>query len=90
MNEYGIAAFRSRQQVMRFEDALRREGISVRIVSTPRDIAVGCGLSVQFALQDVYAVQNMLMRLRPSNLIGLYAVSQQAGRTKLTVISKRG
>ncbi len=90
MNEYGIAAFRSRQQVMRFEDALRREGINVRIVSTPRDVAIGCGLSVQFAPQDVRAVQNVLMRMRPSNLIGLYMVSQQAGHSKLTAISKHG
>ena len=90
MNEYGIAAFRSRQQVMKFEDALRREGLYVRIVSTPRDVAIGCGLSVQFALRDIRAVQNVLMRIRPTNLIGLYAVTQQEGRSKLTVISKHG
>ncbi len=90
MNEYGIAAFRSRQQVMRFEDALRREGLNVRVISTPRDVAVGCGLSVQFAPQDVRAVQNVLMRMRPSNLIGLYMVSNQGGRSRLTVISKHG
>lgn len=32
---YGIAAFRSRQQVMHFEDALRREGIPVGVITTP-------------------------------------------------------
>ena len=26
---YGIAAFRSRQQVLRFEDVLRREGVNL-------------------------------------------------------------
>ena len=69
MNEYGIAAFRSRQQVMKFEQALRREGLNVRVISTPRDVAVGCGLSVQFAPQDVHTVQNVLRRTQPSNLI---------------------
>ena len=49
---YGIAAFRSRQQVLRFEDVLRREGVNVRIVTTPRTVAMGCGLSVRFALED--------------------------------------
>lgn len=90
MNEYGIAAFRSRQQVMKFEEALRREGLYARIVSTPRDVAIGCGLSVQFALRDIRTVQNVLIRIRPTNLIGLYMITQQEGRSKLTVISKRG
>jgi len=43
---FGIAAFRSRQQVFRFDSALRRSGINGRIISTPREIQVGCGLSV--------------------------------------------
>ena len=50
MNEYGIAAFRSRHQVMKFEEALKKEGLMVRVISTPREIALGCGLSVQFAV----------------------------------------
>ena len=41
---YGIAAFRSRQQVLRFEDIMRREGVNVRVVTTPRAVALGCGL----------------------------------------------
>lgn len=89
MDEYGIAAFRSRQQVMKFEEALRREGLNVRVISTPREVAVGCGLSVRFAPKDVQMVQNVLARMRPTNLIGLYLVSRRAGRTQLTVISKR-
>ena len=37
MNEqFGIAAFRSRQQVMQFERALRRAGVPASIVTTPR------------------------------------------------------
>ena len=89
MEEYGIAAFRSRQQVMKFEAALRHQGLNVRVISTPREVAVGCGLSVQFAPKDVQAVQNALARIRPVNLIGLYLVSHRGGKTQLTVISKR-
>lgn len=90
MTEYGIAAFRSRQQVMKFEQALRREGLNVRVISTPRDVAVGCGLSVQFAPKDVQAVQNTLRRTQPSNLIGLYLVEHRSdgGRPGLTAISR--
>lgn len=90
MDEYGVAAFRSRQQVMRFEETLRREGLVVRVISTPRDVAIGCGLSVRFEMKDVKAVQAALARMRPSSLIGLYRVERLNGRSSLTVISKQG
>ena len=43
-SSFGIASFRSRTQVLRMESALRRAGVSVQVVSTPRDVAIGCGL----------------------------------------------
>lgn len=91
MEEYfGIAAFRSRQQVMRFESALRRAGLGVKVISTPRDVAVGCGLSVQFNLQDTPMVQSVLQKTRPGNLIGLYQVDRRGGgRPKLTALSRQ-
>lgn len=88
MDVYGIAAFRSRQQVLKYESLLARSGIASRVVSTPREIAVGCGLSLQFSLNDLRMVQSVLSRDRPVNLIGLYMVDQQDGRPRLTVISK--
>lgn len=73
---YGIAAFRSRQQVLRFEDVLRREGVNVRVVTTPRAVAMGCGLSVRFDLADADRVRAALRRANPGNLIGIYRVEQ--------------
>ena len=72
---FGIAAFRSRQQVMRFDGALRRAGIRTDVVSTPRDVALGCGLSVQFDLNDAQAVLNAYRQTQPGNLIGFYQVT---------------
>lgn len=77
---YGIAAFRSRQQVLRFEDALRREGIAAGIVTTPRAVALGCGLSVRFDIENAQRVKNVLQRENPGNLIGLYRVEHTGGR----------
>lgn len=76
----GIAAFRSRQQVMRFDSALRRAGIHSEIVSTPRDISVGCGLSVAFDLRDTAAVLAAYRQSRPGNLIGFYEVLRTPGQ----------
>lgn len=76
----GIAAFRSRQQVMRFDSALRKAGIHSEIVSTPREVSVGCGLSVAFDLRDTAAVLDAYRRSRPGNLIGFYEVFRAPGQ----------
>ena len=86
---FGIAAFRSRQQVLRFETALRREGLMVNVISTPRDVALGCGLSVRFRIEDARTVQRAVEREKPGNMVGLYRVERTGARTKLTVLALR-
>ena len=84
---FAIAAFRSRQQVMRFDGALRRANIKSEIISTPRDVAIGCGLSVKFDLADLRTVQDIYRQSRPGNLIGFYQVTPQGnGRPAVTAI----
>lgn len=85
MNEaFGIASFRSRQQVMKFENVLRREGARVSIITTPRDVAVGCGLSIRFELDEFDAVLEAYHRYHPSNLIGFYQVERTEGNRTVT------
>ena len=87
---YGVAAFRSRSQVFMFEGALRRAGIPVGIVSTPRDVSMGCGLSVRFRLEDAPAVIRVLRQVNTSNLIGLYRVEYMgSGKPRLSAIPLR-
>ncbi len=76
---FAIASFRSRQQVLKFESFLRREGVRVSVITTPRDVAVGCGLSVRFELEDASRVRDAYRRLRPTNLIGFYQVTRVEG-----------
>ena len=82
--QFGIAAFRSRQQVMHFERALRRAGVPTSIITTPRSVSVGCGLSVRFELRDVRDVQDVYQVAKPGNLIGFYRVERQGGHTQVT------
>ena len=74
---FGIGAFRSRQQVMRFDSALRRAGVHSQVISTPRDVSVGCGLSVKFDLADAKTVMDVYQKNRPGNLIGFYRVVRE-------------
>ena len=85
---FGIAAFRSRQQVLRFEDALRREGIPSGVMTTPRAVALGCGLSVRFDIENAQRVRSVLQKENPGNLIGLYRVEQTGGKPSITPLPK--
>ncbi|MEG0767693.1 MAG: DUF3343 domain-containing protein [Clostridia bacterium] len=91
-DSFGIAAFRSRQQVLRFESSLKRAGLHAQVVATPRDVAIGCGLSVQFALPETERVMDVYRRAAPSNLIGFYRVDRYAqGKSNLTpLLQPRG
>lgn len=81
MNQsFGIAAFRSRTHVLRMEDALRRAGLPVGVVSTPREVALGCGLSVRFALNDFAHVLSIYRHMNPGALIGFYRVDDYGTR----------
>ena len=57
MGEFVLASFRSRTQVMYFNRILNGAGIKSEIINTPREIAIGCGLSVKIAKSDLAAAQ---------------------------------
>ena len=73
-----------RQQVLRFEAALRREGLAASVVTTPRDVSLGCGLSVRFEIEDFAAVKRVYRELRPTNLIGFYRIDRLDGNRLTT------
>ena len=81
---FGMASFRSRQQVMNFERDLRRSGVKTSIITTPRSVSIGCGLSVRFELRDQLAVREVFRATQPGNLIGFYLVERNnAGQTSV-------
>ena len=79
-SSFGIASFRSRTQVLRLESALRRAGLSSGIISTPREVAMGCGLSVRFDLSDYPKVVTIYRQLQPGALIGFYRADHYGTR----------
>lgn len=79
-SSFGIASFRSRTQVLRLENALRRAGFTAGVISTPREVAMGCGLSVRFHLADASKVMAVYRRLNPAALVGFYRVDDYGTR----------
>ena len=81
---FGIAAFRSRQQVMRFDSALNRAGIRSQVISTPRDVAVGCGLSVRFACSRLPFAAGLYNEEPQDNFIGFYVAELSDGKIRIS------
>ena len=73
---FAIAAFRSRQQVMQLVTALHQSGISASVVTTPRAVSLGCGLSVRFAPEHAKAAASLITHQQQGNLIGMYLVTR--------------
>ncbi|HHW69865.1 MAG TPA: DUF3343 domain-containing protein [Clostridiales bacterium] len=48
-NSFDIVAFNSRSHALRFSQILKDSGYPNHIISTPKEVSVGCGLSVQFS-----------------------------------------
>lgn len=82
-----IAAYRSRQAVMRLDGALRRAGIKTDIVSTPRAVAVGCGLSVRFEESDLGRVRKLVQAENTSTFLGIYRVQRLGGRILVSPVA---
>ncbi len=77
---FAIASFRSRQAVFRLEALLRQKGVESRVISTPRAVSLGCGLSLRFDLSRFPAVLSVYRAGNVPNLIGFYRVEPgQAG-----------
>ena len=79
-----IAAFASRLQVMALEELLKSWGIAASIVTTPRAVALGCGLSVRFDEKDAARVKALYQASGMGNLIGFYRVTRdRSGRAQV-------
>ena len=67
-----LAAFRSRTEALEFLEVLKRYGVSAQIVSTPREVRVGCGLSVRFSYSALARVKSILMHAEVSSFAGFF------------------
>lgn len=90
--KFMIAAFRSRLHVMAFERTLRGLGVKAEVVTTPRAVALGCGLSVKFDPGALERVRAALNGQAMANLIGLFSVERDGmNRTVVRPVhSQRG
>ncbi len=83
MEEYIVAAFRSRTQVFKYEKLLSGAGITSEIINTPREIAVGCGLSLKISKEDYIKAKKLYDIYRPTGMVGFFTVKKDDSGSRI-------
>lgn len=73
--DYVILSFRSRNQTARMYEIFAANGIPSKIVNTPREANVGCGISLRFGEGYLPRARQVAMRYPQSTYIGFFKVS---------------
>ena len=73
--EYIILAFRSRNQTARMYEIFTHSGIPTKIVNTPREANVGCGISLKFDEMYMQHARQLANRYPQSTFIGFFKVT---------------
>lgn len=67
-----IAVYVMRNDSMKLYETLKRNRIPAQIINTPRDLSLGCGLSVAFNDRDINQVRSVISRLSTHSFRGIW------------------
>ncbi len=70
-----IAVYTARNSSMQLHQRLRSLRIQSRIINTPREISVGCGLSVRFSDGDFHRVKAQVAAQSSYSFAGIWKES---------------
>lgn len=76
-----IIAFKARSDSLKFSEVLRKGGVTSTIINTPRELSVGCGLSVSVEQRYRDYVLNALKAFDKTTYIGAYQMMKSGVRT---------
>lgn len=77
---YLLAAFRSRAHTLRFYDLLRSYKVECRVVNTPKEAKIGCGISVRCGPEAVGYVNLSLRKTAFPTFIGVFKVTEDGNK----------
>lgn len=80
---YVIAVFMSRSETLSFANMLKRIGLPVMIVQTPKEAGRTCGISVKFPYEHFSYAKEILSRMRSASFHGFYIEQMMNGSPRL-------
>lgn len=75
-----LAVFRSRSQAMDLEWKLKSIGIAAKIINTPKEANIGCGLSILIPQEAYQRARVIVRRQNYSAFYGYLTVTEIYGR----------
>ncbi|MDR0425995.1 MAG: DUF3343 domain-containing protein [Clostridiales bacterium] len=78
---YTIFAFQSRAQAMTMYSSLKRAGIGSALMTTPREVSLGCGLSVKICEQSYREACSVLYAVENDTFLGAFRLYYEGRRT---------
>lgn len=75
-----IAVFRSRSETLGYSNLLRSYGVDVKVINTPREVNVSCGISVKFDIAYIKEARDILTRRRFDTFAGFYLVKKMGNK----------
>ena len=78
---YCIFSFKSRQEAIRLYENAKRERIPVCIISTPKFVYTGCGLSVKTEVEYYTYLYNVFVSMRFSSFYGAFRIRKDSQGT---------
>ena len=73
--QYAIVAFRSRNQTASMYEVFVANGIACKIINTPKEANVGCGVSLRFDLSQLDRAKQLVARYQGQNYIGFFKLT---------------
>ena len=83
---YVLAVFRSRTQVLEFTDLMKVGGADCKIMNTPADAHVGCGICSVFSRSYLTYARTIVAYYSLSSFAGFYSYSRSMGRSAVAKI----
>lgn len=84
--KYLIIAFRSRNNLMQFNQLLHSRNIKTRIINTPHKISSSCSLSIKTDLSFLSIIETLLRQNLLGGFLGLYSVQEFNGFSQVVKI----
>ncbi|HBF86329.1 MAG TPA: hypothetical protein DDW54_01465 [Clostridiales bacterium] len=78
---YVLAVFRSRTQVLEFTDYMKAGGVDCKVINTPTEAHVGCGICAAFPYRYLAYARTVVKYYSLFSLTGFYSYSTERGRT---------
>lgn len=81
---YLLAIFRNKTETMAFYSILLSYKVNARIVNTPKQAMIACGISVKLNINDYQKAMQIFKRRRFSSFVGFYKVFSDGSSYSIT------